>query len=359
MQKPWFKKLLLAALGTLLTGVSLAGPINVSVSAAKAQLRSDEDVLVKVTFTNNTAVPQRLLKWYTPFDEIEEQLFTIKRDGIEVPYLGAHYKRPAPTAKDYYVLKPGKSYSKTVELSALYDLTEGGSYTVEYRTHSAQLFSRQFDKSGVALAEKGVGELRSDSAFIWIAAGNRGKSVISELKAPDAPVVAASLAYSKCTATQQSQVATAVTNATSYANNSNNYLQANNQGARYTTWFGSYTSSRYNTVKSHFVSIKDAFENKAVTVDCGCKKTYYAYVYPTQPYKIYVCKAFWSAPATGTDSKAGTLVHEMSHFNVVAGTDDWVYGQSGAKSLAISNPTNAVDNADNHEYFAENTPYQN
>ena len=28
---------------------------------------------------------------------------------------------------------------------------------------------------------------------------------------------------------------------------------------------------------------------------------------------VYVCGAFWSAPATGTDSKAGTLVHEMCH----------------------------------------------
>ena len=36
-----------------------------------------------------------------------------------------------------------------------------------------------------------------------------------------------------------------------------------------------------------------------------------------------------------------------------------VYGQAGAKNLAISNPTNALDNADNHEYFAENTPFQN
>lgn len=51
-----------------------------------------------------------------------------------------------------------------------------------------------------------------------------------------------------------------------------------------------------------------------------------------------MCNAFWSAPVSGTDSKGGTIVHEMSHFNVVAGTDDIVYGQSGAKSLALSNP---------------------
>lgn len=57
--------------------------------------------------------------------------------------------------------------------------------------------------------------------------------------------------------------------------------------------------------------------------------------------------------------QGGTLIHEMSHFNVVAGTDDVVYGQTGAKNLAIFDPTGALNNADNHEYFAENTPFQN
>ncbi|MFZ1224247.1 MAG: M35 family metallo-endopeptidase, partial [Dokdonella sp.] len=62
---------------------------------------------------------------------------------------------------------------------------------------------------------------------------------------------------------------------------------------------------------------------------------------------------------TGTDSRAGTLVHETSHFNVVAGTQDNGYGQTAAHNLAVSNPAKAVANADNHEYFAENTPARN
>jgi peptidyl-Lys metalloendopeptidase len=61
---------------------------------------------------------------------------------------------------------------------------------------------------------------------------------------------------------------------------------------------------------------------------------------------------------TGTDSKGGTLVHEMSHFTVVAGTDDWVYGQAAAAALAGSDPDRAIDNADSHEYFGENNPYR-
>jgi peptidyl-Lys metalloendopeptidase len=40
----------------------------------------------------------------------------------------------------------------------------------------------------------------------------------------------------------------------------------------------------------------------------------------------------------GTDSKSGTLVHEMSHFDVVAGTDDWAYGQTRQQELSRTNP---------------------
>ena len=120
------------------------------------------------------------------------------------------------------------------------------------------------------------------------------------------------------------------------------------------------SDQRWAEARTHFERSRDAFQTQALTLDCSCKKKgTYAYVYPNQPYKIYVCGAFWSAPMTGTDSKGGTLVHEMSHFNVVAGTDDVVYGQSGAKNLAITDPAGALNNADSHEYFAENNPFQN
>ena len=50
------------------------------------------------------------------------------------------------------------------------------------------------------------------------------------------------------------------------------------------------------------------------------------------------------------------MIHEASHYTANGGTSDYVYGQSGAKSLALSNPDQAVFNADSHEYFAENNP---
>jgi peptidyl-Lys metalloendopeptidase len=92
------------------------------------------------------------------------------------------------------------------------------------------------------------------------------------------------------------------------------------------------------------------------TITTRCKHYYYAYGYPNKPYTIYLCKVFWLASLSGTDSQGGTLIHEMSHFTLVAGTNDYVYGQAGARNLAITNPNNAINNADNHEYFAENNP---
>jgi peptidyl-Lys metalloendopeptidase len=325
--------------------------VAVSVAPEKASLGKSDDVVVKVTFTNTSGSPQYVLKSHTPFEEVEAPMFEITRDGKPVRYMGAIAKRGAPSASDYFLLKPGASYSARVELSALYDMGTTGDYAIRYRIGNG---------NGNGKAGE---ELKSEAASVWIDGvrprGSREETKsLAEMQAQAGMVMAAggALSFNKCTASQQADITNAVSSALAMATDGDAYMAKGTMGTRYVKWFGAVDSGRVATVKSHFAAIKDAFATKPITVDCGCKKTYYAYVYPTQPYIIHVCKAFWTAPMTGTDSKGGTLVHEMSHFNVVAGTDDWVYGQSGAASLAISNPSQAIDNADSHEYFGENTP---
>ncbi|KEZ99416.1 protease, partial [Xanthomonas vasicola pv. vasculorum NCPPB 895] len=196
---------------------------------------------------------------------------------------------------------------------------------------------------------------------VWLDGARRG--VQRQLSVGPTAVVNG-INYLNCSTTRTSQAGSAVTAARNYSQNARTYLNAGSTGARYTTWFGAYNASRYSRVSSNFVNIDNALDqnNGQLTINCSCEADAadaYAYVYPNQPYEIHVCNAFWSASTTGTDSKAGTLVHETSHFTVVAGTQDRVYGQSGARSLAISNPAQAITNADSHEYFAENTSAQN
>jgi peptidyl-Lys metalloendopeptidase len=338
--------LLVALLITTTVGAAPKDGAVVSLSVEQSAFDSEQGVLVTVTISNPTNHTIRVLKWFTPAEDVEEPLFAVMRNGEPVPYTGAHYKRPAVTGKDYISLKAGQSITRTVNLAEYYDLSESGEYEVSYAVAAFNLY----DEKGNAFKYRDV--LTSEK--INISVEGRAKP-IKPTPTPTTPP-SGNTSFNSCTASQQASLITARNNAMSYAANAESYLLANNQGSRYTTWFGVYSPTRYNKVTSNFTAISSAMDDAPVTFDCGCKKRYYAYVYANQPYTIYLCSVFWTAPDTGTDSKAGTLIHEMSHFNVVAGTDDYVYGQSGAMSLAISNPDNAADNADNHEYFAENTP---
>lgn len=351
----------IAALAACFSAHAGTNGVTVSIAPEKNSLKQDDDVVLRVTITNTSSKPQYVLKWHTPFNGIEDHIFEVTRDGEKVPYLGAHYKRPAPTAKDYYILKPGASHTSKVEISSLYDMTVTGDYSVKYHAHSMNLFASAPDTKGKVAAATEMGEMESAPVSLWIDGLHaRGTKVGAPFElSKQANPSPAGLSFSNCTSSQSSTITSAISAAKTMANSSVNYLNAGTAGTRYKKWFGTYSSTRYATAKSHFNAIKTALDSKPVVVDCSCRQSYFAYVYPTQPYKIYVCNAFWSAPMSGTDSKGGTLVHELSHFNVVAATDDHAYGQSAAASLAISNPTKALDNADSHEYFAENTPFLN
>lgn len=348
-------------LATLFSTQALAEGIRASLALAKTNYTSAEDIKVMVTLTNEEAVPVRILKWYTPAEGVEEALFKVSVNGVAIDYLGAHYKRPAAQAKDYIQLKSGQSVSYEVELSSLYDLSKTGQYEISYHTESYTLFTSNpgQDKK---LARLGIDGISSAPASFYLEAKQGG--IVTAAKPGDGggTTVNGVTFTGRCSNTQQTSTLAGLVAAKSMSADAKSYLttySSPSTSIRYKTWFGNYDAGRWSTVKSNFNNIDSALNTQPLTFDCSCKKSYFAYVYPTQPYKVYLCNAFWTAPTSGTDSKGGTIVHELSHFNVVAGTDDVAYGHSAAKSLAISDPTQAIQNADSHEYFAENTPAQN
>ena len=340
------------AAATAAAPITRNNPIRVSMFAANGA--------VEVILTNTSNKIARVPKYQLPMGELQAKLFQVSRDGEQVTYEGPMIKRGLPSASDFAILRPGQSLRSVVDLADAYDMRKGGTYTI---TLASPLQHASMSDGSMLKNNRGL-PLTLQSAPLRMYAPGKLPSARNGKGKPGGgtgATVVNGISYVGCSSTQISQAGTAVNSARGYTENAKGYLNANNQGPRYTTWFGAYTSSRYNTATQHFASIDSAMDQSAaqVTINCGCNQSYYAYVYPTQPYQIYVCRAFWTAPNTGTDSKAGTLVHEMSHFNVVAGTDDVVYGQTGAKNLAITDPTGALNNADSHEYFAENTPSQN
>ena len=349
-----YKGLLALGLFSLSMGsASAAGgnPLRVEVLPVSEKAAASLQGVVRFSMTNTGTESVRVLKYQTPFFGVEANLFAISHGPDEVGYTGVLAKRGVPQPGDWMELKAGQTQSVVVDLTDFYDFSRGGQYLVRYESvlqgaavgraplEKARGVPVQLTSAPLVLQVEGTGESQTDETVRWMG--------VKALQAP---------AFVKCTTSQQGQVNTALNSARAYGNDSYGYLSGGGQGARYLTWFGTYSSGRHATVTGNFDAISFDLNNEKMTFNCGCKKNYYAYVYSNQPYQIYLCKYFWLAPNTGTDSRAGTIIHEISHFDVVAGTDDIVYGQAGAKNLAISNPANAIRNADNHEYFSENTP---
>ncbi|KAI0778610.1 peptidyl-Lys metalloendopeptidase [Trametes elegans] len=264
--------------------------------------------------------------------------------GVKAKYVPSQVAKSA-SDKAFTVLEPGQSVTVDHDLSAAYNFTLPGEglYTVE----PSNLFHFVDPETNEPV------EIRADVETH--VAKVAGKLAVAR----PTPTLARRYAYNGCSSSQQSGIRSAAPAAQSYVKSALSYLQSHTAASpRYTTWFGAYTSSRHNTVQSHFSNI-NGNDLTSFTYDCTCTdEGTYAYVYPDDFGTIHFCGAFWQAPTTGTDSKAGTIVHESSHFTRNGGTDDIVYGQTGAKSLAKSNPDQAIRNADSHEYFAENNPSQ-
>ena len=90
---------------------------------------------------------------------------------------------------------------------------------------------------------------------------------------------------------------------------------------------------------------------------------YSAYVYSDDPYRIYLCPEFFAMPVLasmipGSDSydtgtREGTIIHEISHFEVVASTEDECYTRIICMDMARTGPLLAINNADSYQYYSE------
>lgn len=89
-------------------------------------------------------------------------------------------------------------------------------------------------------------------------------------------------------------------------------------------------------------------------LDKDDREVIFAMVIPDDwSHTIRLGNPFWEAEAVGHDSKAGILIHELSHFKDIGGTVDHDYGEEYCLSMAKNEPGKALFNADNFEYFIE------
>lgn len=310
---------------------------------------------VTFTLTNRGNRPVSVLKWHTPLEGIRNDIFRITHEGEMVPYVGPLIKRGQPTAEDFVTLGPGETVSAVVDLGAVYAFPEPGRYEVRYdpRLQDADRPER-LAASAVVMAA----EIRSAGAVI-VELREVPKPQITE--APEvtgAAVAAPEPSFTSCSDSQKSTVKQALADAEKGAQTALDNLQKNtcSNNGNYTTWFGTCDATSYQTVTNKVSAIQTALSTKTMTFNCApsnCSGGTIAYVYKHSPYTVYLCSPYWNHGNTGYDTKAGTIVHEVSHFAVVADTSDYAYGTTACKKLATSDPSKAIANADSYEYFGE------
>jgi peptidyl-Lys metalloendopeptidase len=316
-------------------------PITISQDANRTNT-----AIVTVSLTNDTKQPMRILTWNTPFEEnLNADLFQVLYGDKIVSYKGKRVKRLHPEASDYMTLDVGETRRKEIDLSRYYRFVEEATYQVSYVGQVLKKALKQTVSS------------TDDALSFHYSPTEEEKTVV--LKKETTKSAKEEASYVECSDTQKDALIAAHDAAIEIAQNASEVMadaEDETLGDRYHTWFGMPNSDRQDTIETHFSNIYSALDTKEITFDCTCTEAYYAYVYPSEPYTIYLCDAFWDADTNGTDSQSGTLVHEMAHFDVVADTEDYAYGSVGVKILALDNPDNAAFNSDNYEYFAENNP---
>ncbi|CAG7852756.1 Peptidyl-Lys metalloendopeptidase Short=MEP; AltName: Full=GfMEP; Flags: Precursor [Serendipita indica DSM 11827] len=342
---------------SLLSGVQADKTLRLALSGPEEVHNVDNfAVVAKVTNTGSETI--RLYKDpHSAIDDFPENTFTVTSEEGDTPeFIGAKVKWSYKAATEFITLAPGESHEVTHQLGDAYNFSKRTTYAI---TPQATLYALPSGKNPypvpiVASMPEAKHTAKLSGSLISTVVAKRNLEHAEFLQARS---LEKRISFSGgCTASQRTTINTAATNALKYTTGAVSYLSGFARTKRYRTWFGAYTISNKNKVLDHFKKIQSG-NPKSYKYDCACVRDgVFAYVYSATFGTVYLCPAFWAAPALGTDSKAGTIVHESSHFNRNGGTDDYAYGQVAAAALAVSNPKQAIMNADSHEYFAENTP---
>ncbi|SJL15532.1 related to Peptidyl-Lys metalloendopeptidase [Armillaria ostoyae] len=287
-----------------------------------------------------------------------ESFTVVNSAGISADFTGVAVRYiPSVTAKKganhaFTVLAPGESVSATHELGNFFNFTDAGESTytitplstiqVVEEDGTLTTIGAHVTPASVVLSGQLSSLSKLSSSSLGGAADGRSSARSLSKRA----------SYTSCSSSRQSINAQAISDSSDIAQASIDHLEANPSGSTtQTTWH-----------VTDLVFLSDASDNEqglvsepgSWTYDCSCTDSdTYAYVYPSTYGKVYLCGYYWQCPATGSGSRADTIIHEGTHFPQILGTGDYAYGETSCKSLAKSNPARAYLNADNNAFFSD------
>ena len=312
-------------------------------------------------FTNRHDGTYYLLKRNTPLDGLYSPFVTVSRDGVPVQYEGiiVHY---APLSKNEFVpLRVGESISATVQLTDAFTFSSDGIYTITYANPLQVISEEQMDLQSVAVIAHKI----QVSEAVTINLEN------THLLARPEPEQSSTNGESETVYIESCSSATLVNGNSDQRTNATNAHKklcdqfgkardAVKNDTMYRTWFGTYTTTRSNKVKSVLKTCKDGITGNTVIYDMNgpsCKSDWNAYNNPGGERKVFLCpnwhngiRDLYCRTGDGHASKESILAHEWTH--EFAYTQDYdTYGAEANKQMAKNDPDKAVNHADSYEYY--------
>lgn len=122
-------------------------------------------------------------------------------------------------------------------------------------------------------------------------------------------------------------------------------------------WFGIVTKRKIDIilkrVRKTLEVCKDLGVNDFKLVIESEDENLFGYIYRiigSRP-KIYLGVRFWKIKNDDEKSRAGVIIHELSHLKEIGKTEDTTYGMRDSLILAMNYPDEALYNADSFEFF--------
>lgn len=317
---------------------------------------------------NNGKQDYSVLKWSTPLENPISDCLTVTRNGKKLEFDGIYRKRSVSGPDQFLTVKAGKTLSSMFQVSDAFDMTKAGKYSVAVDTYleyvvgsatskpdikrkirhlsspavSFQIVGRSSSKRTLGQEARFL-ESRKQSKQSGIFNGSFDSGVSRKSALPLAPVINGG--------TQKLQRDTKTAHNAAYTRMTTFVAAPQTKKALVKTWFG---VNQVNNAVTKFQTMANVLERETITYTFDgthCDATTFAYTYKRSR-EIFLCQLYKVASVLqGSDNKMGILTHELSH--AIISTDDIVYGRSGCKALAKNAPNDAINNADNFEYFLE------
>ena len=358
---------------------------------------------VEFNITNHGKQAIRILKWGTPFDDVESDCLHVRLNGIQdCAFVGRQFKRVYQEEISTLLLKPGETLARSVHIPASWKLPAQGSYSVSLKAPRIQVI-RSTGKTSANKSQKQwavqnveVGSITifvenplDSSQYLPLASdfsdppGALSRDDIDQLRNEKQGGIPVCPPMFLCISPSYQNTGECfmaryighpkMSSGTKDLGTIKNYADLMKRAMAYILsirgdwnfandmvfrkWFGIYTPQRAERVANGLNGALGAIScfNFVLYLDNSNTSDVIAWWRasddPSRLSAMGFCNAYFQLPEGGMNSKMGSIAHELTH--AFARTKDHAYGFEKCMQLAKSQPDLAIENADNYEFFIE------